>query len=546
MPVVSGFIVGTLVIIPTQFNISPSVFHSSAVKGEAPRGTAAITVSNQTPTLDVSIQALVEDNPAYTQPKRNTRLTYSNPDNVSAGTKQLASNSFNSHFGVSLSGGASRLSQLLNSGEKNYEQDIRQYSNYDIYMGQKDNGADINIEGFTDLEYKKDASLTITLKTKDGDTINFSLQGYKGYGKSEDSTSSIFKGIKVSFEFEGTLSEKEKKEIEAFTQNIDQLMDQLYSDSNLDLGQLDLGSLTTFSEASLSFKPSPFGEVTDTKLELNYSDNDAQRAINVNFLGHKSQLTIDKSSLALTATEQQRQQSIQDYLSLLDSSAREAHAQDSATNVLKQVFEAGFTNLVEKETDPKDLNEAQQLHNKSLVALPDFDFSFDSKVETPNAENRPLEYEGFALDLSMTTQINQEKDSDKVTAVQTQKFELSAAYYTPLPGLDTVNFDEQNYQYTVLERSSEKVTTVESDKGEVLSAITSEAGESNHLTLEYNMGKLKDEDSDEKKFLEVTDFIEQVKNDDLEQSQELLNSVIIDPYSIKQAEEETTTFSITQ
>ena len=286
--------------------------------------------------------------------------------------------------------------------------------------------------------------------------------------------------------------------------------------------------------------------MTDTQLEIDYSDNDTDRTINVNFLGHKSQLNIDKTSLALTATEQQRQQGIQQYLSLLDSSAQEAHAKDSATNVMKQVFEAGFSNLVEEEKDPKDLNDTQQLHNRSLVALPDFNFSFDSKIETPNEENRPLEYEGFKLNISMATQIEQDEDSDKVTATQTQKFELSAAYYTPLEGLDAPDFKDQNYNYTVLERSSEKVTNVESDKGEVKSANTLESGENKRVGLEYRMGKMVDEDIDTNNFLELTDFTELAGIKDEALTEELLNTVMIDPYNIKQTEEKTTSVTLGQ
>jgi hypothetical protein len=532
------------VAIPPHLNITPSVINGAPIKTGVPSNSASVSVSNDKSDLAISIKALVENNHVYTQPKRMTRTTFSNPENANASSQQLANNSFNSHFGVTLAGGASRLSQLLSDGEKSYEQDIRQYSNF--YMGQKGNGAEIDIGGFTDIENKKDASLTINLTTKDGDTITFSLQGYRGYGKSEESMGSMFKGIKVSFEFEGTLSDKEKKEIDAFTQNIDELMSQLSSDANLDLGQLNLGSLSTFSEVNLSFKPSPFGEVTDTQLEIDYSDNDTDRTINVNFLGHKSQLNIDKTSLALTATEQQRQQGILQYLSLLDSSAQEAHAKDSATNVMKQVFEAGFSNLVEEEKDPKDLNDTQQLHNRSLVALPDFNFSFESKIETPNEENRPLEYEGFKLNISMATQIEQDEDSDKVTATQTQKFGLSAAYYTPLEGLDAPDFKDQNYNYTVLERSSEKVTNVESDKGEVKSANTLESGENKRVGLEYRMGKMVDEDIDTNNFLELTDFTELAGIKDETLTQELLNTVMIDPYNIKQTEEKTTSVTLDQ
>ena len=180
------------------------------------------------------------------------------------------------------------------------------------------------------------------------------------------------------------------------------------------------------------------------------------------------------------------------------------------------------------------------------MALPDFDFSFDSKVETPNEENRPLEYEGFKLGLSMVTQIEQDEFSDRVTAIQTQKFELSAAYYTPQIGLDSPDFDDQNYNYTVLERSSEKVTTVESDKGKLTSASTLESGESDRLTIEYRMGKVADEDIDSKDFHELTEFTELAKQKDQQQSEELLNTVMIDPYNIKQTEENTQSISLIQ
>ncbi|MEH6346884.1 MAG: hypothetical protein V7785_17445, partial [Bermanella sp.] len=180
-----------------------------------------ITLSSQ------SMRSLTQNSYVYSAPERITRLTFSQPAEVSNSTKQFAQSSLNTHSGVSLTGGALRLSELAGSGNNSYEQDIRQYSKYKNSQDTSDSRNTINTEGFQDLKYDKDSHLELKLKTKDGDTINFSLQAYTGTGENSEKERAAFKGVKVSFEFEGKLSEEEKKQLDAFSQNIDAMVQQL-------------------------------------------------------------------------------------------------------------------------------------------------------------------------------------------------------------------------------------------------------------------------------------------------------------------------------
>ena len=511
-----------------------------------------ITLSSQ------SMRSLIQDYDVYTVPKRITALTFSQPTQVSSSIKQFAQSSLNTHSGVSLSGGALRLSEFASSGTS-YEQDIRQYSKYENSQSTHESKNTINTDGFQDLKFDKDSHLNLKLKTKDGDTINFSLQAYTGTGENSDKERASFKGVKVSFEFEGKLSEQEKNQLDAFSQNIDQMVQKLSSSTDFDFKQLDLTSLTSFSDIDIAFKPSGFDARTDTELKLSYQDTQTERSIDVDFLGHTSRLNIDKTSIGIDAKDKQKQDGLRQYLDILESSAREAHAKGSASQLMTNVFEAGFKGLgLEDEAqDNKNIDDnkislnnlqtdaEKEIHNKTLVPLPDFDFSFDSKIEKPNEENKPGEYEGFKVNLSLNTDLVSDSTGYHVTATQTQKFELSGAYYSPLDGLKQPDFENGNYKYTELERSSEKVTTVKTEQGKLVSAITAESGENHSVTLEYQIGKLVNEDKDDSRFLEITDFTQLALEDSATQQKELINTVMIDPYEVNQASKGTNTLSIT-
>jgi len=512
------------------------------VEANASRYSASITVSN----------AGFGD--LYGPPKLNTQVTFSNPLLTSSTSQLLANNLaipplkqspgllFNPlepTLGPTqrLAGGSLRLGELADLGE-DYDQDIRQYAQLAM---PDENGRyqKMDLTGFTDKKSEDLASINLQLKTRDGDTINFSLTSYEGHGIGDDERPASFTGTRVAFEFVGQLSKEELEQVQAFAQSINQASANYFDTGGVDFEALDLASFSQFSAIELSFLTNGDGS-GDQHFKLNYEDSTQVRSIDVNQNGDTSQISINKTSLGITMPGDQQQQALEEYLTLLTNSAKEAHANQSAATLMLSVFSLGFDELLaDQEVDqqsgsPEPITLASTTDNQAvkngLVGLPDFDFSFDSKIEHPNAAEQPNEYVGFSLESSLKTQMDDNKSNDTSTITQTQKYDLSAAYYQPLDHLDDVDFNNQNYKYIELDRSSEKVTNLVTKNNELILALSTEQGESNITTKEYNEGKLVDVDTKHREHSEVNDFTELAKQEVEQQTLKLLNAVMIDPY----------------
>jgi len=490
----------------------------------------------------------------YAPPKLNTQVTFSNPLLTSSTSQLLASNLaiaplpqtpgllFNAlepslDPTQRLAGGSLRLGELADLGE-DYEQDIRQYAQLAM---PDENGRyqKLDLTGFTDKKSEDLASINLQLKTRDGDTINFSLTSYEGHGIGDDERPASFTGTRVAFEFEGQLSKEELEQVQAFAQSINQASAHYFDSGGVDFEALDLASFSQFSAIELSFLTNGDGS-GDQHFKLNYEDSLQVRSIDVNQNGDASQITINKTSLGMTMPGDQQEQALEEYLTLLTNSAKEAHANQSAAALMLSVFSLGFDELlagqeVDQQSGPtKPITLAATTDNQAvkngLVGLPDFDFSFDSKIEHPNAAEQPNEYVGFSLESSLKTQMDDNKSNDTSAITQTQKFDLSAAYYQPLEHLDDVDFNNQNYKYIELDRSSEKITNLVTKNNELILALSTEQGESNKTTKEYSEGKLVDSDTKHREHSEVNDFTELAKQEVEQQTLKLLNAVMIDPY----------------
>lgn len=469
-----------------------------------------------------------QENLVYEKPKQLSLTTFSNEDKVSSITRQLAKQAESHLPDNRFRGGAVRLSELVAGSEKSYEQDIRQYSRYEN-RAQKGESPKIDLSGYVDSSTKDGNSFTLQLKTKDGDVIDFSINSYSGTGQGDDGRISAFSGLTVSYNLEGDLSKEEQAQVAVFTQNLEHLANDYFSNEDVDLSGLDLASFSSFSNVELTLDgsvESPSQQV----FKLSFEDTQSQRSIEVESNGHKSNISVDKTSLDLMTSTSQGENGLQAYLEVLDKSASESRAEGSATSLMKDTFELGFSGLLEiEEDDDKPIIISNEL-NKNIVGLPDFDFSFDSRVDNPNKEERPREYQGFSVELSLKSYFEKSDSKDKSSLIQTQKYELEAAYYSPVGMMEKPDFDDQTYKYTQLDRSSEKTTRIDTEKGQIISAMTKESGEDNSTTLEYHKGKLVDEDVDGSSFVEVKDFTELAKQETDKQSRELLDTVMIDPY----------------
>jgi len=491
---------------------------------------------------------------SYGIPKLSSEITFSNPDNTSQVSQLLAKNhaippikpQLGQQYGAPvpalnpgqrLNGGMIRLPELAVLGES-YEQDIRQYAQLSF---PDDHGKyqALDITGFTDKKSEDLASINLQLKTRDGDVINFSLTSYKGYGSGDDERPASFTGTRVAFEVDGDLSREELEQVEAFAQKINQASEGYFNNGKVDLNDLELSTFSQFGEVELSFLNDADGSGVK-KFKLSYQDDVESRSIDVNLNGDQAQITIDKTSLGIGANAQQQKQALQEYLTLLEDSANEVHAEQATQNLMMDTFELGFTQLTTEAEDaarshsqkniPVETQALNQKVENALVGLPDFKFSFNSLIKRPNSDVQPNEYEGFKLNLSLKTHSYKYVENRTETISQKQNFHLTGAYYTPLEGADEPDFANQNYKYTELDRVSEKITQLVTKDNQLILAMSTEQGEFNKTTQEYRDGKLVDEDSEFSGYSQITEFTELAQQENKLQTRELLNTVMIDPY----------------
>jgi len=513
--------------IPLILTASSSILTGHNVKDISAFSNAKPYVSKATSELISSsntIQiSIAESADTYESYQRIQRTTFSNIERTDEHSLTLAHrlNGNGNGNGTGIQGGLKFLPNLLESKDSSYQQDIRQYSSF---RPSSKNAEEIDLIGYNDREKKNIANLTLQLKTKEGDVIDFSLNTYKGDGKGKDGYVSGFNGIEVSFEFEGELSPAEREQIDDFIQKLSYQADRFFRGNDVDIDNLDLSSFTKLEDIELSLS----GGRASHDFSFSYHDDMKMRSIKISQSGDRSELTVDKSSMGAAVLTKQSQQSFEE---LLLKSTREAHADRNVTKLMKNVFALGFKNLSPSiEPSGPQQSTKQPMANSSLIGLPDFNFSLDSKIERPNQAYRPSEYQGFSVDLSLKTKGEKNSITGKEILTQTQNFALKGAYYTPVGLLENPDFDSQTYKYTKFERSSEHVTQIISQNNRLISAFSIESGENNTTRAEYHLGKKVDENSDGSKYEVVQEFTERLRHETQNKDLIFLDLLMINPY----------------
>lgn len=519
------------------------------------------SIQHQTSTPELSIapgvtfsrQAIrVESlNHIDSKPQRIFQQSLSNPDEAGPSTDKLASQ-LHSDFSLHrLQGGGSRLAELFESGSGSYSQDIRSYS----FFASVDKGAappKLNLETFKERSTEDNQTLNLTLKTKDGDTITFSLRQYEGKGKTEsevvatgpegdlirEGKSAFFQGTEVKFEVDGELSSVERKQLAEFAKKLEGFSNKFFEDGKANLKSLDLTGFSVINK--LELETTGGGQ---QPLQLTYQDSSEARRVSVSVGSDKAEINIDKTN-QLIFNSGGKQQAIDHYLDLLDKGAKEAKGGRHQTNLMKDVFQLGFANTEEdqKKSDLEEgkrdttirLNpgqakpgEQEKLSRDAFIPLADFSFNFSSHKSRPNQAHQPGEYSGFNIDLSLKN--NQRESAEQTITEQKQHFKLKGAYYEPLPHLKLVDFENQNYQYTQVEREANKTTRTIVEDGKLIVATTEEEMKAEKQVLQYSEGKQIKNEITEDEFAKIKD-ISGLLLDKEQQVSQILQEVLIDPY----------------
>jgi hypothetical protein len=507
--------------------------------------------------VSIILSPLNFDPQIYSRPKSISQNVFSNLEQKSPLTQNFANQLEEDFIPNRLSGLGSRFSELLSTGSESYSQDIRRYS----YYASESNTNGVDFSQFEDRKKEVVQSFSLELKTDSGAIIKFSLKNFEGHGKNPDlliaesddaklfnqGQGAGFRSTEIEFEVDGDLSKREREQLVEFGKNIEAFAADVFDQDKPNIKALDLASFDTISKATIK---ADGGNTSVGGISLEYRDNDNERFISLFFQGNKSEITVDKAD-QLVFGSNGKAKVLQQYLKILSDSADEAKAGKMQAYMMQEVFSAGFkiseeeqaeADLKEKQRDEKisiELNgnppKTSEVSNDVFIPLADFDFSFESRKDRPNSAEKPLEYSGFDLDLSLNSR--QTINDNQTLTQQTQNFKLKGSFYEALPHLEKPDFEYQNYRYTTFEREASKTVTTLVEDGQLLAATMEESGSFKSHTSSYSEGELIDEDSEQYAYSELTDltglfFTDGEVNKNHTQL-EILEQVMINPFEDK-------------
>ncbi|CCK75298.1 hypothetical protein OLEAN_C11220 [Oleispira antarctica RB-8] len=487
-----------------------------------------------------SLSELYKPQPTFIQHSISNTLQSS--DQTQKFTNQLNDENSDNRF----KGLGTRFNELLNKPTESYHQELRQYH----YQSQNSSAGNVDFSEFIVSSKTRTQAFDLELKTKSGATIQFSIESFSGRGKNPDTLMyefedfsvyavgqhASFRSTEISFDVQGDLTKEEIKQLQQFSENLEAFSTTLFNNGVPSLKTLDLASFDVISELNLNSMGG-----TSKPLLLEYKNNDEERFIEVNYDGNKAQIQLTKLG-QMVYSEQNKEQVIQHYLDILKDSAEKAQADDIQAQLMQDVFSAGF-NINEDELErakeieqdrtneltSQDASDAEKSKD-ALLPIPDFSFHFVSHKERFNIAQKPEEYSGFTLELSVNTR--QQTEGPVTATKQQQNFKLEGAYYKSLGHLEKPDFLTQTYRHNTFNYDVSNTVTTSTGNQQLLSATLEQNNENSESSKAYSKGVLIDDKHEEEEpIAKLADFTERLRLEAELTQQQILEDVLIDPFA---------------
>lgn len=386
---------------------------------------------------------------------------------------------------------------------------------------------------------------SMELTTKDGDTVKFSVAYGVNMGES-----GILPTMSLEFSVDGELSEEEQADIDALVQSLSTELDRFVKSGTVDLSRLKLPELESVAELNLDVKDRSNRARADlwdgNSLKLKYSSEGGENRLSLNLNGDKIEMSGVTSHFSSVVDEAKLEQSKQHYMQLISDNVEDAHGSRDQAKLIKDAF-AMLQGLSPNESEEDGDAEKKPIEvslagTKSeattaavapanvrdqslLTGLKDFELSFVSHKEQPNIDQKPMEYQGFSLDLSQQTNISGNLGFENIE--QKQDFSLKAHFYEPVSYLEDTDFETQTYRYSVLEKSASTTSIQNYDNFELQSALVYASSSESLNTIEYQLGKLVSNVTVPKHSESVQDFTAVLVALEGEQQLDLLDQILL-------------------
>ncbi len=391
--------------------------------------------------------------------------------------------------------------------------------------------------GKVSLKYGyQEEKFSLKLTTNSGKELTLNLTHQSGWGQGDDGRALEVDQWLVGFTLDESLSKEEQEEALQLASSLDKLARRYLASGMLDLENLGLDKLQQFSAVSLDLKGAG-GESSDL-LRIEYRNDDEQRSLNVLLHEDKLKLDLSKAGWAQLGTEAQRQDSLKEYLTLIEQSGERGNADKQQLDLMLDAFAL----LHKPEQHPQDLARQEQEQPPqtptgidvgfarsgltALSGLEDFSFSFQAQVSKPNTDaQRNNEKISFGLNFAQDTK-GETGDAGSLAVEQTQAYQFKASFYEPLPWLELVDFSKQNYQYIETEARATEVTSLRYEDFTLQHASQQSQNEWHERRRTYVLGSLDSDVSEGDKNQDITDFTEAAILAEREQQQQLLDDLL--------------------
>ncbi|MGV8917017.1 MAG: lactate dehydrogenase [Pseudomonas sp.] len=370
--------------------------------------------------------------------------------------------------------GATLLSQLASGGANISQSVIRQSASGKMNAAQLSAAQD-------SLHTKADNSMTLTIKTASGKTIQLSLSS------NED-------GLAVEAQVSGgELSDEERSALAGMTDAFQSAIDGFTATPpKLNLDKLAQFDTSGFSSVDLSGKLKLSATQTQT---LSFHADAQQRSLHLSGPAGDVKLAVNVKNANTLGSADQQARALASYLKQFDSAKQRGDGDPALMSLFKDAFSALQSNksLSQAAAAPTTANSValNEEDHGMLTGLADFSGSVTQASQASNPM-RPEELDTFAYQVSQTTQT---KGSTLDRSIdQDQHSQLTASYHkSSIPGspLDLRNSAAtQNYDYYQVQDSASSSAHLGYDKGNLVSATLKQSASQNTTISKYLLGHL--------------------------------------------------------
>lgn len=311
-------------------------------------------------------------------------------------------------------------------------------------------------------------SATLSIKTKDGDTIQISIK--QKYLDTKSAT------LEFSFTVDGSLSEEEQKALGQLTEKLGEMGDEFFRSDTTELRNLKGIDTSVISHFSFTLRrPEANGDFVEMNYEFSVDDvaqTQTLRASDVR--GYAVDITTDLKTLVENSMADTSM--LQPYIDLIREATDDAKVDNKSRRFMLDAFESMFAQFMNSAPVATDEPAGATLAAFD-TGLPDFQASLKSQV----VHNREFYTQTAVMALTMSQETRIESVADTLLVKQESRYELTNNRFDGVFDLQNPEIKNPYYKYITEHR-----------EGSVKRMLSMTAERVNNLLIEQDVSKEKE------------------------------------------------------